>query len=88
MPRGIPNKKKEEVMNEADQEAPKAESTSVPEVKPTVPAPVKPKVDPLAPGQAYFEAPDGTIIIGEDSKNEVWCRALNNGKGGWINKKR
>lgn len=50
----------------------------------------KPKVElaPLGPGLAYFEAPDGTVITGEDSRNEIWYRAGNNGKGCWINKKR
>ncbi len=49
----------------------------------------KPKgIEPLAPGQAYFEAPDGTIIIGEGDKDQVWYRGLNGGKGGWINRKR
>lgn len=50
--------------------------------------PEAPKLEPLAPGQAYFEAPDGTVIIGEDTKNEIWYRSLNDGKGGWINRKR
>lgn len=47
-----------------------------------------PKLEPLGPGQAYFEAPDGTIVIGEDTRNEIWHRAGNNGKGCWINRKR
>jgi hypothetical protein len=46
------------------------------------------KLEPLQVGQAYFEAPDGTVIIGEDTKNEIWYRAGNNGKGMYINKKR
>lgn len=48
----------------------------------------KPKLEPLGAGQAYFEAPDGTVLIGEDSREQIWYRAGNNGKGMWINKKR
>ena len=48
----------------------------------------KPILEPLQAGQAYFEAPDGHIIIGDDSKNEVWYRQGNGGKGCFINKKR
>lgn len=45
--------------------------------------------DALAPGQSYFEdGPTGTIIIGDETKNEVWFRGGNNGKGCFINKKR
>lgn len=47
-----------------------------------------PKLEPLAAGQAYFEAPDGEIIIGDEGKNEIWYRKGNDGKGMWINKKR
>lgn len=52
------------------------------DAKPTI------TIEPLQPGQKYFEAPDGTIIIGESDKQQVWYRKLNNGKGGWINPKR
>lgn len=38
----------------------------------------------LPPGQKFFETPDGEIIIGEESKNEVWSRRLN----AWINPRR
>lgn len=50
--------------------------------------PVKPILEPLGVGQAYFEAPDGTILIGESSKPHLWYRAGNDGKGMWINPKR
>jgi hypothetical protein len=54
-----------------------------------VEAVLNPKVlEPLSDGQAYFEAPDGTIIIGDDSRDQVWYRQMNKGKGGWINKQR
>lgn len=43
---------------------------------------------PLAPGQKYFESPEGHIVIGEADKGHVWCRQSNNGKGAWINPKR
>lgn len=50
--------------------------------------PAKEKLAPLPPGQKYFEAPDGTHIIGEEEKQQLWYRKMNNGKGGWINPKR
>lgn len=43
---------------------------------------------PLAPGQKFFEAPDGEIIVGEADKSAVWSRRMNDGKGGWINPRR
>lgn len=42
----------------------------------------------LGPGQKYFEAPDGTCVIGESDKMQLWYRKLNNGNGGWINPQR
>lgn len=36
-------------------------------------------------GQRYFEAPDGHLIVGEEDRQQVTDRRLNNGKGGWIN---
>ena len=49
---------------------------------------VKPKLEPLGPGQKYFEAPDGTILIGEADMPRLWYRAGNEGKGMYINPKR
>lgn len=49
---------------------------------------VKPKLEPLGPGQKYFEAPDGTILIGEADMPHLWYRAGNGGKGEWINPRR
>ena len=49
---------------------------------------VKPKLEPLGPGQKYFEAPDGTILIGEADMPHLWYRAGNDGKGMFINPKR
>ncbi len=43
---------------------------------------------PLDPGQAFFESPDGHIIIGEGERDRAWCRAANGGQGMWINKMR
>ena len=40
---------------------------------------------PLAKHQRLFEAPDGTIIVGDADKDQVWFGRLNGGKGGWIN---
>jgi hypothetical protein len=49
---------------------------------------VKPKLEPLGPGQKYFEAPDGTILIGEADMPHLRYRAGNGGKGMFINPKR
>ncbi len=49
---------------------------------------VKPVLDPLGPGQKYFEAPSGEILIGEADATHMWWRAGNGGKGMWINPKR
>lgn len=49
---------------------------------------VKPVLDALGPGQKYFEAPDGTILIGEEDATHMWWRAGNGGKGMYINPKR
>lgn len=43
---------------------------------------------PLAPGQAYYESPEGFIVIDEASRGRVMCRLANNRKGMWINPKR
>lgn len=40
---------------------------------------------PLAPGQKFFESPDGEIIVGDAEKTHVWSRHMNHGKGGFIN---
>lgn len=45
-------------------------------------------LEPLGPGQKYFEAPDGTILIGDASIDKMLYRAGNGGKGLWINPKR
>ena len=42
----------------------------------------------LEPGQKFFEAPDGTIIVGEADRSHVFYRQGNNGEGMWINPKR
>ncbi|MBK8871869.1 MAG: hypothetical protein IPN19_12775 [Elusimicrobia bacterium] len=49
---------------------------------------LKPKLEPLGPGQKYFESPDGVILIGEETSPSLWYRAGNGGKGMWINPKR
>lgn len=43
---------------------------------------------PLAPGTKFFESPEGYIIVGDASKDQVWCRHANNGKGMNINPRR
>jgi len=50
--------------------------------------PLLEKVEVLGPGQMYFEAPDGTLVVGEVGKQQLWYRKGNNGKGMWINPKR
>lgn len=47
-----------------------------------------PKIEPLAAGQAYFEAPTGELLIGDATQDRMWFRAGNDGKGMWVNKKR
>lgn len=49
---------------------------------------VKPVLDALGPGQKYFEAPTGEIIIGEEDATHLWWRAGNGGNGMFINPKR
>lgn len=49
---------------------------------------LKPKLEPLGPGQKYFEAPSGEILIGEEDATHMWWRAGNGGKGMFINPKR
>ncbi len=49
---------------------------------------MKPKLEPLGPGQKYFEAPSGEILIGEEDATHMWWRAGNGGKGMFINPKR
>lgn len=43
---------------------------------------------PLQAGQAFFEAPDGHIIVAESDRPHVWYRQGNNGEGMWINPRR
>jgi len=43
---------------------------------------------PLPAGQKFFESPDGEIIVGEASKDQVWSRRMNKGHGGWVNPRR
>lgn len=43
---------------------------------------------PAPPGQKFFEAPDGFVILAEDTKTHVLYRAGNDGQGMIINPKR
>ena len=43
---------------------------------------------PLQAGQAYFESPEGFIMIDEATRGRVWCRQANKGQGLWINPRR
>lgn len=42
----------------------------------------------LEEGQAFFETPEGEILIGQSDRDRMWSRTMNNGKGGWCNKRR
>jgi hypothetical protein len=44
--------------------------------------------EPLAPGQQYFESPEGIVKIGDADKAHIWCAQANHGKGMWINPRR
>lgn len=96
-PKGSVNKKKEENLTETavnsaieikTEVVTNADVRKEEEKREEVLKQAAPKLEPLGPGQAYFEAPDGTIVIGDDTKNEIWYRAGNNGKGMFINRKR
>jgi flagellar biosynthesis GTPase FlhF len=40
---------------------------------------------PLAPGMAFYESPEGFVVVGEASRGTVWCHQANHGKGMKIN---
>lgn len=42
-------------------------------------------LQPLSPGQKFFETPDGEILIGEADKSQIWSRRMNGGHGGFVN---
>lgn len=44
--------------------------------------------EPLQPGMAIFEAPDGMVIVAEAKHQHVWYREGNHGKGMFINPRR
>lgn len=62
---------------------PSAKTISQPAQKDTVDGAGK-KLEPLGDGQRYFEAPDGTVLIGDANKDRIWYRPGNC----WINPKR
>lgn len=82
-PLGSRNKSKEEVAEEQKEEVREEEGKETAQA-----VHVKPKLEPLGPGQRYFEAPTGEILIGEDTNPHMWFRQGNGGKGLWINPKR
>ena len=82
-PMGSKNKSKEgelQINKEANHEEERQETAKA--------VLMKQKLEPLGPGQRYFEAPDGTVLIGEDTQPHIWYRAGNEGKGMFINPKR
>lgn len=64
------------------------EGTPLTKSEPPMPVQEKPKLEPLGPGQKYFEAADGEILIGEADKSQLWYRKGNGGNGCWINPRR
>lgn len=102
MPKGIPNKKKEEAVEEKPflhSEEPKSThddfTAKVREANAKREADIKaekvaPKVDlpPLPPGQKYFESPEGFTRVGDAEKKKLWIPEMNRGKGGWANARR
>jgi hypothetical protein len=96
MPKG---KKKEIEKVEAVNEQPKAATEQAPVLKEAV-KPVLTGWDaaiaesrklletPLSPGQAFFESPEGFVMVDEETRGRVWCRQANKGQGLWINSKR
>lgn len=91
MPKGRPRKiveapvevKEAEVVSEVKSEVKEEETKEKEDVV------LKPKLEPLSQGQAYFEdGMTGTILIGDATRDQLWFRGGNNGKGCWINKKR
>lgn len=44
--------------------------------------------EPLGPDQAFFEAPDGFIMVGDKDRRSLLYRAGNGGKGMLINQRR
>ena len=87
-PVGSRNKSKEVVDESIDAKLPEVVSNEEEREETAQAVILKPKLEPLGPGQRYFEAPDGTVLIGEDTNPHMWYRAGNEGKGQWINPKR
>ena len=82
MARGRPKKKVEEPVKPEPVEVEESDDVSaVVESK-------KQEPGPCNSDQQYFEAPDGTIIVGEKSATRIWYRAGNDGEGMWIRPKR
>lgn len=44
--------------------------------------------EPLAPGQKFFESPEGYIEVGNVEDETIWCQRANGGKGLRINPRR
>ena len=98
MPKGVFQRKKKDVPVETVANEP-AKAVVIPE--PVVSAPVVAKKcgpphlpqcqcqDKLGIDQVYFEdGSTGTHVIGDNTKNEIYVRWANGGKGGLVNRKR
>lgn len=66
------------------EEIPDEKEEEIQEEKPLL----KNQVNALGTGEKYFEAPDGTILVGSANADRLWYRAGNHGRGMWINPKR
>lgn len=84
-----------EKVNEQPKEAKATETVPVVESKPVLTgwdaaiAESRKLLDvPLSKGQAYFESPEGFIMIDQEDRGRVWCRSADKGKGMWINPRR
>ena len=92
MPKGVPKKKaivtkkKEEPVLEVKEESKPVvpEAKHAEEKKEEAKPVLKNTLPPLEPTQQYFEAPDGTVLVGEKSATRLWYRK----ESIWINPKR
>lgn len=97
MPRGVYQRKK---VTEVNVEANKNGNTdvSLPEVQGKEESPrqevsavsvtPRPVFEPLGPGQKYFEAPTGEVVIGDSTKDHLLWYDPKQGKRVYINPKR
>lgn len=88
MPKGVYERKEAVTKSKEALDAKETTQEKRSELLKPVAAHPKPVLEPLGPGQKYFESPDGRVLIGEADADRLWDRKGNNGKGMWINPKR